>query len=126
MSCMTILRVMMSSLRALCYLPSVKKQKHFFRLCFVDRARHRKIIAYKDSQNTKRSTKVHGKGAVCCLRIESFNVYIMQLLDSVFVIFRTIKVLVKIVMLRLRLITSTSTLIILDVTETSFNIFFVI
>ena len=103
-----------------------KKQKHFFRLCFVDRARHRKIVAYKDSQNTKRSTKVHGKGAVCCLRIESFNVYIMQLLDSVFVIFRTIKVLVKIVMLRLRLITSTSTLIILDVTETSLNIFFVI
>ena len=69
---------------------------------------------------------MHGKGAVCCLRIESFNVYIMQLLDSVFVIFRTIKVLVKIVMLRLRLITSTSTLIILDVTETSLNIFFVI
>ena len=126
MSCMTILRVMMSSSRALCYLPSVKKQKHFFRLCFVDRARHRNIVAYKDSQNTKRSTKVHGKGAVCCLRIESFNVYIMQLLDSVFVIFRKIKVLVKIVMLRLRLITSTSTLIILDVTETSLNIFFVI
>ena len=105
---------------------SEEEEKHFLQLCFVDRSRHRKMVAYKDSQNTKRSTKVHGKGAVCCLRIESFNVYIIQLLDTVFVIFRTIKVLVKVVMLRLLLITSTSTLIILDVTETSFNNFFVV
>ena len=54
MSCMTILRAMMSSSRALCYLPSVKKRKHFFQLCFVDRARHRKIVAFKDSQNAKK------------------------------------------------------------------------
>ena len=32
----------MSSSRALCCLPSVKKQKHDFQVCFVDRARHRK------------------------------------------------------------------------------------
>ena len=37
---------------------SVKKQKHFFQLCFVDRARHRKIVEDKDSQNGNRSTKV--------------------------------------------------------------------
>ena len=45
----------MSSSRALCCLPSVKKQKHDFQVCIVDRARHRKN---KDAQNTKRSTKV--------------------------------------------------------------------
>ena len=48
----------MSSLRALCCLPSVKKQKLDFQVCFVDRARHRKIVEGKDSQSTKRSTKV--------------------------------------------------------------------
>ena len=36
------LRVIMSSSRALCCLPSVKKQKHDFQVCFVDLARHRK------------------------------------------------------------------------------------
>ena len=36
------LRVIMSSSRALCCLPSVKKQKHDFQVCFVDWARHRK------------------------------------------------------------------------------------
>ena len=45
----------MSSSRALCCLPSVKKQKHYFQVCIVDRARHRKN---KDAQNTERSTKV--------------------------------------------------------------------
>ena len=49
----------MSSSRALCCLQSVKKQKHDFQVCFVDRARHRKkIVEDKDSQNTKMSTKV--------------------------------------------------------------------
>ena len=52
------LRVIMSSSRALCCLPSVKKQKHDFQVCFVDWARHREIVEDKDSQNTKRSTKV--------------------------------------------------------------------
>ena len=36
------LRVIMSSSRALCCLPSVKKQKHDFQVCFVDQAGHRK------------------------------------------------------------------------------------
>ena len=48
------LRVIMSSLRALCCLPSVKRQKHDFQGCFVDRARHRR----RGLRNTKRSTKV--------------------------------------------------------------------
>ena len=48
------LRVIMSSLRALCCLPSVKRQKHDFHVCFVDRARHQR----QGLTNTKRSTKV--------------------------------------------------------------------
>ena len=36
------LRVIMSSSRALCCLPSVKKQKHDFQVFFVDQAGHRK------------------------------------------------------------------------------------
>ena len=48
---------------------------------------------------------------------------IKQLLDSVFVISRIIKVSVRVISLslRLRLITLTSTLIILDITKTSSN-----
>ena len=48
---------------------------------------------------------------------------IKQLLDSVFVIFRIIKVSVRVISLnlRLRLITATSPLIILDITKTSSN-----
>ena len=51
---------------------------------------------------------------------------IKQLLDSVFVISRIIKVSVRVISLslRLRLITLTSTLIILDITKTSSNILF--
>ena len=47
------LRVIMSSSRALCCLPSVKKQKHDFQVCFVDRARHRKSSEDKESQTQK-------------------------------------------------------------------------
>ena len=80
------LRVIMSSSRALCCLPSVKKQKHDLNFFFVQ-----------------------------CI--------IKQLLDSVFVISRIIKVSVRVISLslRLRLITLTSTLIILDITKTSSN-----
>ena len=46
---------------------------------------------------------------------------IKQLLHSVFVISRIIKVLVRVISLSLRLITLTSTLIILDITKTSSN-----
>ena len=106
------LRVMMSRSRALCCLPSVKKQKHYFQVCFFDLAR-------QGLTNTKRSTKVakelllitwkrknwenlrkrkklartlnlkfveaRKKGFVQCI--------IRQLLDSVFVISRIIKTL---------------------------------
>ena len=44
----------MSSSRALCCLPSVKKQKHEFQVCFVDRARYRKIVEDKDRENLKK------------------------------------------------------------------------
>ena len=52
------LRVIMSSSRALCCLPSVKKQIHDFQVCFVDRARHQKSSWRQGLTNTKRSTKV--------------------------------------------------------------------
>ena len=139
------LMVIMSSSRALCFLPSVKKQKHDFQVCFVDRARHRKSSWRQGLTNTKRSTKVakelfadyvkekklrepeekkelaqtyveaRKKGFVQCI--------IKQLLDSVFVTSRIIKVSVRVISLslRLRLITPTSTLIILDITKTSSN-----
>ena len=61
------LRVIMSSSRVLCCLPSVKKQKHDFQVCFVDLARHRKSSWRQGLTNTKRSTK-GGKGAGCWLR----------------------------------------------------------
>ena len=81
------LRVIMSSSRPLCCLPSVKKQKDDLHFFF--------FVQYK--------TK--------------------QLLDSVFVISRIIKVSVRVISLslRLRLLTPTSTLIILNVPKTSFN-----
>ena len=55
--------------------------------------------------------------------IFSVQCIIKQLLDSVFVIFRIIEVSVRVISLslRLRLITPTSTSIILDITETSSN-----
>ena len=56
-------------------------------------------------------------------QVFAFNGIIKQLLDSVFVISRIIKVSVRVISLslRLRLITRTSTLIILDITKTSSN-----
>ena len=71
-------RVFMSSLRALCCFPSLKKQKHDFHFSFVQRI-------------------------------------IKQLLDSVFVVSKIIKVSV------IRLKTLTSNLIILDIQKTSSN-----
>ena len=73
--------------------------------------------------------------ALCCLpsvkkQIHDFLLFsvqciLKQLLDSVFVISRIIKVSVRVksLSLRLRLITPTSTLIILDITKTSSNDF---
>ena len=37
---------------------AVSEEAKNFQACFVDRARHRKIVEDKDSQNTKKSTKV--------------------------------------------------------------------
>ena len=61
------LRVIMSSSRALCCLPSVKKQKHDFQVCFVDLARHRKS-SWRQGQVDE-----GGKGAVCWLREREKN-----------------------------------------------------
>ena len=91
------LRVIMSSSRALCF-PSVSEEaKHDFQVCFVP------------------STVVTIFFFVQCI--------IKQFLDSVFVISRIIKVLVRVISLSLRLplITPISTLIILDITKTSSN-----
>ena len=66
------LRVIMSSSRALCCLPSVKKQKHDFQVCFVDWARHQKSGWRQGLTNTKRPTKV-AKKAVCWLREREKN-----------------------------------------------------
>ena len=126
------LRVIMSSSRALCCLPSVKKQKHDFQVCFVDRARHRKSSWRQGLTNTKRSTKVAKELFADYVKekklrepeekkelaqtLKTFYVearkkgfvqcIIKQLLDSVF---------------NNNLITPTSTLIILDITKTSSN-----
>ena len=47
----------MSSSRALCCLPSVRKEKHVFQVCFVDPACHRKNSC-RQGHKKKRSTKV--------------------------------------------------------------------
>ena len=61
------LRVIMSSLHALCCLPSVKKQKLDFQVCFVDRARHRKNSWRQGLKHKK--VNEGGKAAVCWLRV---------------------------------------------------------
>ena len=109
-----------------------------------------KIVEDKDTDNTKRSTKVAKelfadyvkekklsepeenkeltqtlKTYILCRSEKERNrsMYNKQLLDLVFVIFRIIKVSVRVISLslRLRLITPTSTSIILDITKTSSN-----
>ena len=144
------LRLIMSSSRTLCCLPSVNKQKHDFQVCFVDRRRHRKNSRRQGLTKHKKVDE-SGKGAVRWLRERekterTWGIFtrleinyqflllswpffffvqcmIKQLLDSVFMISRIIKVSVRVISLslRLRLITPTSTLIILDITKTSSN-----
>ena len=123
------LRVIMSSSRALCCLPSVKKQKHDFQVCFVDRAGHRKNSW---RQGHTENTKSRRRGLRSCLLIkwkrkswanlrkrkswhklwkhtfyvearkkEFVQCIIRQLLDSVFVISRIIKVSVRVISLSL-------------------------
>ena len=41
----------------------MKKQKHDFHACFVDRASHRKIV--EDNDDKHRKVDEGGKGAVC-------------------------------------------------------------
>ena len=48
----------MSSMRPFCCLPSVKKQKHYFRFASLTKQDIEKIVEDKDSYNTKRSTKL--------------------------------------------------------------------
>ena len=56
-----VLRVIMSSLRTLCCLPSVKKQNMTSRFALLTEQDIEKIVDDKDSQDTKRSTKVAKK-----------------------------------------------------------------
>ena len=130
------LRVIMSSLHALCCLPSVKKQKLDFQVCFVDRARHRKNSWRQGLTNTKRSTKVAKQLFADYVKekklrepeekkelaqtVKTFHVEarkkrfvqcIIKQLDSVFVISRNIiKVSVRVISLSLRVGLITSTL----------------
>ena len=138
----------MSSSRALCCLPSVKKQKHDFQVCFIDEQDNEKIVEDKVSQTAllKRSTKVVKELPADYMKekklrepkelaqsLKTFYVearkkelvqcITKQLLDAVSVISRIIKISVRVISLSLplRLITPTSTLIILDITKTSSN-----
>ena len=62
------LRVIMSSSCALCCLPSVKKQKHDFKVCFVDgQAGHRKH-GWRLGLTKHKKVDEGGKEAVCWLR----------------------------------------------------------
>ena len=109
----------MSSSRALCRLPSVKKQKHDFQVCFVDRARHRKNSGrqgQRETEEKKELAQTLKAFYVEARKKESVQCIIKQLLDSVFVISRIIKVSLRVINLspRLRLVTPTSALIVLE------------
>ena len=129
-----LLRVIMSSSRALFCLPSVKKQKHDFQVCFVDRARHRKSSWRQGLTNTKRSTKVAKELFADYVKekklrepeekkelaqtLKTFNVKarkkkICSMYDKTIIRFQKNQVLSN--------GTPTSTLIILDITKTSSN-----
>ena len=137
------LRVIMSSSRALCCLPSVKKQKHDFQVCFVDRAghpknswrqghtKHKKVDEmakelFADYVKEKNWANLRKRKSWHKLWKHTFYVearkklfvecIIKQLPDSVFVISRMIKVSVRVINRSRRL-----RLIILDITKTSSN-----
>ena len=87
---------------------------------FADYVKEKKLREPEEKKELAQTLKTcyveaRKKGFVQCI--------IKQLLDSVFVIFRIIKVSVRVISLsrRLRLTTPTSTLIILDITKTSSN-----
>ena len=86
---------------------------------FADYVKEKKLREPKETKELAQTLKTfyvesRKKGFVQCIK---------QLLDSVFLIFRIIKVSVRVISLslRLRLITPTSTLIILDMTKISSN-----
>ena len=87
---------------------------------FADYVKEKKLREPEEKKDLAQTLKTfyveaRKKGFVQCI--------IKQLLDSVFVISRIIKVSARASLsLRLRLITPTSTLIILDITKTSSNI----
>ena len=58
------LSVIMSSSRALCCLPSVKKQKHDFQVCFVDWARHRKKYLKAGTHKTLKARRRWQRGCL--------------------------------------------------------------
>ena len=137
----------MSSVRALCCLPSVKKQKHVFQVFFVDRGRHRKnswrqgltkhkkvdeerlFAGYvkekklREPEEKKELAQTLKTVYVEATKKEFVQYIIKQLLHSVFVISRIIKISVRVISLslRLRLTTPTSSLIMLDITQSSPN-----
>ena len=79
----------------MCRLPSVKKQKHDFQLCFVDRARHRKNSGrqrLREPEEKKELAQTLKTFYVEARKKESVQCIIKQLLDSVLVISRIIKV----------------------------------
>ena len=87
---------------------------------FADYVKEKKLREPEEKKELAQTLKTfyveaRKKGFIQCI--------IKQLLDSVFVISRIIKVSVRVISLslRLRLITPTSTLIILDITKTSSN-----
>ena len=123
----------MSSSRALCCLPSVKKQKHNFHTqntkrstkvakeLFADYVKEKKLSEPEENKELTQTLKTY----ILCRSEKEKNrsMYNKQLLDLVFVISRIIKISVRVISLslRLRLITPTSTSIILDITKTSSN-----
>ena len=140
--------VIMSSSRAFCFFPSVKKQKHYFQVCFASLTEQdiEKLVEGKDSQTQKGRRRWQRsmfadyvkekkprepeemKEFAQTLKTFYFEArkkgfvqcIIKQLLDSVFVISRlNNQGLGK--GYRLRLIIHTSTLINLDITKTSSN-----
>ena len=67
------LRVIMSSSRAFRCLPSVKKQKHDFHVCFVDRARYPKNSWRQGLANTKGRRRWHRSCLLITWKIKNWE-----------------------------------------------------
>ena len=114
----------MSSSRALCCLLSVKKQKHDFQVCFVDRAGHRINSWRQGHTKHKKVNEGHVAKELFADYVEEKKLSELEekkeLTEALktYILCRSEKERIR---LRLRLITPTSTLIILDITKTSSN-----